>query len=399
MFKTVVNSTLLIAYNIMTFQNETASPHDLTIKFHEVYGHPILTTPRYDITHLIMRAELCFEESEELADAFGIRSLVDMADALGDLVYVCYGAAHAHGLSLNSAFNLPSSQSVALTLWDSLPAEVDAPAVPTLGHVSVEDAIASLLANAEEYLSYVKNTPVGEGDIDKILSHLVFLVSGSYYTSFLLGIPLDDVLQQIQMSNMSKLGEDGNPIYREDGKVLKGSNFFIPEPRIALTLIQAGAVFTSERDIEIEALAQAEGLLPGREDHTSEEENEPESLLKEDSTPAVTELAAETVDAHPDSENADDSENEISAPSESLTPEDAAVSVDEDAEVVDEGTPDNDPSVSVDPASNDDTIVATGTDVESVAIEAEASETAVEEPTVDKFPEVEPDFNSLFEKR
>jgi len=39
---------------------------------------------------------------------------------------------------------------------------------------------------------------------------------------------IEEVFNEIQNSNMSKLGEDGKPIYREDGKVLKGSNYFKP---------------------------------------------------------------------------------------------------------------------------------------------------------------------------
>ena len=39
---------------------------------------------------------------------------------------------------------------------------------------------------------------------------------------------IDEVFQEIQRSNMSKLGSDGKPIYREDGKVLKGPNYFKP---------------------------------------------------------------------------------------------------------------------------------------------------------------------------
>jgi predicted HAD superfamily Cof-like phosphohydrolase len=40
---------------------------------------------------------------------------------------------------------------------------------------------------------------------------------------------IEEVFDEIQRSNMSKLGEDGNPIYREDGKVLKGPNYFKPD--------------------------------------------------------------------------------------------------------------------------------------------------------------------------
>jgi predicted HAD superfamily Cof-like phosphohydrolase len=39
---------------------------------------------------------------------------------------------------------------------------------------------------------------------------------------------IEDVFDEIQKSNMSKLGEDGNPIFREDGKILKGPNYFKP---------------------------------------------------------------------------------------------------------------------------------------------------------------------------
>jgi predicted HAD superfamily Cof-like phosphohydrolase len=39
---------------------------------------------------------------------------------------------------------------------------------------------------------------------------------------------IEDVFNEIHASNMSKLGEDGKPIYREDGKVMKGPNYFKP---------------------------------------------------------------------------------------------------------------------------------------------------------------------------
>jgi len=39
---------------------------------------------------------------------------------------------------------------------------------------------------------------------------------------------IEEVFEEIQKSNMSKLGADGNPVYREDGKVLKGPDYFQP---------------------------------------------------------------------------------------------------------------------------------------------------------------------------
>ncbi|MEK6154763.1 nucleoside triphosphate pyrophosphohydrolase family protein [Flavobacteriaceae bacterium 3-367] len=45
---------------------------------------------------------------------------------------------------------------------------------------------------------------------------------------------IEEVFEEIQRSNMSKLGRDGNPIYREDGKVLKGPNYFKPNIKAVL---------------------------------------------------------------------------------------------------------------------------------------------------------------------
>ena len=47
------------------------------------------------------------------------------------------------------------------------------------------------------------------------------------------GLPLDGVLEVIMQSNFSKLGADGKPIYDERGKVLKGPNYWKPEPKIS----------------------------------------------------------------------------------------------------------------------------------------------------------------------
>jgi predicted HAD superfamily Cof-like phosphohydrolase len=46
------------------------------------------------------------------------------------------------------------------------------------------------------------------------------------------GIPLEPVLNTIMESNFSKLGADGQPLYDERGKVLKGPNYWKPEPKI-----------------------------------------------------------------------------------------------------------------------------------------------------------------------
>jgi len=68
-----------------------------------------------------------------------------------------------------------------------------------------------------------KNDLVGVADA---LTDLLYVVYGAGHAY---GINLDTCFREVHASNMSKLGADGKPIYREDGKVLKGPNFFEPE--------------------------------------------------------------------------------------------------------------------------------------------------------------------------
>ena len=93
-----------------------------------------------------LRLDLINEEYKELRDAVEADDIVEVADALTDMLYVVYGMGHAFGINLDLAFN------------------------------------------------------------------------------------------NVHASNMSKMGEDGKPIYREDGKVLKGPNYFPPKIKRALTL-------------------------------------------------------------------------------------------------------------------------------------------------------------------
>jgi predicted HAD superfamily Cof-like phosphohydrolase len=60
------------------------------------------------------------------------------------------------------------------------------------------------------------------------LKELADLVYVCYQYAENLGWDLDEALNRVHRSNMSKLGEDGKPIYREDGKVLKGPNYEPP---------------------------------------------------------------------------------------------------------------------------------------------------------------------------
>ena len=112
-------------------------------KFHEVYRIPYAVQPTTDVDSqlIALRHRLMAEENEEYLEAALAGNLVEVADALGDMLYILCGTMITHGMQ------------------------------------------------------------------DKI----------------------EDVFREIQRSNLSKLGADGQPIYREDGKVMKGPNYFKPD--------------------------------------------------------------------------------------------------------------------------------------------------------------------------
>ena len=77
----------------------------------------------------------------------------------------------------------------------------------------------------EEYLEAAKNNDLVE--VADALGDMLYILCGTIIEHGLQD-KIEDVFNEIQRSNMSKLGEDGQPIYREDGKVLKGPNYFKP---------------------------------------------------------------------------------------------------------------------------------------------------------------------------
>ena len=73
-------------------------------------------------------------------------------------------------------------------------------------------------------------------DIVEIADALTDLLYVVYGTGHSFGIDLDKCFEEVHNSNMSKLGEDGKPIYREDGKVLKGPNYWAPDLKKVLNV-------------------------------------------------------------------------------------------------------------------------------------------------------------------
>lgn len=112
---------------------------NLVTEFHKAFNIPIAQSVNYLPHRWNLRSRLIREEYEEFVEACLDEDPVEMADALGDIVYLCYGAA-------------------------------------------IE-----------------------------------------------MGIDLDAVIREIHRSNMTKLGPDGKPLYRDDGKVLKGPDYEPPQ--------------------------------------------------------------------------------------------------------------------------------------------------------------------------
>ena len=108
--------------------------------FMETFGQEVKAKPSFSTDKInSLRYDLIKEELEELKVAMKNKDLLEVADALTDILYVTYGAGHAFGINLDNCF------------------------------------------------------------------------------------------EEVQKSNMSKLGQDGKPIYNESGKVMKGPKYFKPD--------------------------------------------------------------------------------------------------------------------------------------------------------------------------
>ena len=68
-------------------------------------------------------------------------------------------------------------------------------------------------------------------DIKEVADALTDIIYVTYGAGHAFGIDLDKCFNEVQSSNMSKLGSDGKPIYNEKGKVMKGPNYFKPDLR------------------------------------------------------------------------------------------------------------------------------------------------------------------------
>ena len=91
------------------------------------------------------------------------------------------------------------------------------------------DKINDLRINLiEEELNEFKEA-ISKKDLKEVADALTDILYVTYGAGHAFGINLDDCFEEVQKSNMSKLGDDGNPIYNENGKVMKGPKYFKPD--------------------------------------------------------------------------------------------------------------------------------------------------------------------------
>ena len=76
----------------------------------------------------------------------------------------------------------------------------------------------------EEFKEAIKNN-----DLKEVADALTDILYVAYGAGHAFGLNLDKCFDEVQQSNMSKLGDDGKPIYNDEGKVMKGPKYFKPD--------------------------------------------------------------------------------------------------------------------------------------------------------------------------
>ncbi len=100
-----------------------------------------------------------------------------------------------------------------------------------IGEKTIDLRFELMREENEEYLEAAKNNDLVE--VADALGDMLYILSGTILAHGMQH-KIVEVFEEIQRSNMSKLGVDGKPIYREDGKVMKGPNYFKPHIKAIL---------------------------------------------------------------------------------------------------------------------------------------------------------------------
>jgi predicted HAD superfamily Cof-like phosphohydrolase len=172
-------------------------------EFNDTFGVKTRTEPSVRVRESKLRFELIREEFQELLDAIEACDIVEIVDALGDIRYVVIGAAQVFGISqqVSDAYYGDSND---------------------YGSELVDPVYQA------RTLKYLRLAILRE-DTESVVDILAFILKALDDAARFYHVNLDEIVDAIHKSNMSKLDEDGSVIRREsDNKVLKGPNYVTP---------------------------------------------------------------------------------------------------------------------------------------------------------------------------
>lgn len=192
-------------------------------EFHETFRAAVGTEPSISTGFETLRVALIAEEVNETLLAIMTNDEVEFADGLGDLDYVIEGAAITFGIQIDEE-----------TLKYCRDAIKDDNYVELIGHLVLG------VRGLNEFLMPSDTYPE-EYRLRYVQACLTNLKSIVWEIADRAGIPLEQIIDEIHDSNMSKLDENGQPIFREDGKILKGKNFRKPDIAKVLNAHQKSA--------------------------------------------------------------------------------------------------------------------------------------------------------------
>ena len=194
----------------------------LVKEFNATFEVKTRTSPAVRVSEAKLRFGLIEEELKELRDAYKACDIVELADAFGDIEYVTIGAAQVFGIEEQVVERFRQSVGV----LDSGDLDFDAESLFT------EEEQTEILDELRDNI--LRN------DVDETVATLGTLLAFNRAAAEEFGIDLDAVVKAIHKSNMTKLGEDGKPIFREsDRKVLKGPDYVTPTADIEAELFGA----------------------------------------------------------------------------------------------------------------------------------------------------------------
>lgn len=200
---------------------------ELVGEFHDVFGHPSRKTKYVDCFDdkklLDFRMSLIYEEFDEFRDAYQKKDMVEMADALCDMLYVTFGMAHVLGINFDDhAYKLNARTIVHCDEFY--------PDLKLLDHnnPAVDAFIQRRLFNINKCLDELTKS-IDNRNFDKLSDLLVELSEETYALGYDLEFDMDSMFREVHRSNMTKVCdnlEDANKsvdFYVQEGRYKKPS--------------------------------------------------------------------------------------------------------------------------------------------------------------------------------